>query len=114
MRILIVDDQPDVTEGICALLRTLGHDAVGALSGFEAIDRFGSGGFDLVVIDVVMPAMNGLELIRHVRSNAPGTRIVAMTGTGLDFAEALAEFGIRFVHKPITTLEQTADLVRED
>ena len=112
MRVLIVDDQPDVAEGICALVQALGHQATGALSGLEAVDRFHPGRYDVVVIDIVMPAMNGLELIRHVRAIDPQTRIVALTGTGLDFTEVLGEFGIRFVHKPITTLEQAADLIR--
>ena len=112
MRVLIVDDQPDVTESICLFLNGLGHEAVGALSGVEAMDRFLPGRYDVVVIDVVMPGMNGLELIRRIRAVDPATRIVAMTGTRLDFSDVLGEVGIRFVHKPILSREDAADLVR--
>jgi CheY-like chemotaxis protein len=111
MRVLIVDDQPEVTESLCTLVRDLGHQARGALTGFEAMDVFQPGRYDVVVIDIVMPEMNGLEVIRRVRLLDREARIVAMTGTGLDFSEVLGEAGIRVAHKPFANLEQVADLL---
>ena len=111
MRILVVDDEQAVVDGICTLIELLGHKAVGVTSGYEAIDRFGRDRYDLAIVDVVMPAMNGLEVMRRLRIIDPEARIVALTGTGLDFTEVLPAVGIRFVRKPIGTPDSVADLI---
>jgi CheY-like chemotaxis protein len=111
LRILVVDDEQAVVDGLCALIEDLGHKAVGVTSGYEALDRFGRDRFDLSIVDVVMPEMNGLEVMRRLRIIDPSARIVALTGTGLDFTDVLPALGIRFVRKPIGTRDDIVDLI---
>lgn len=111
MRVLVVDDEPDVTGTLCGLVERLGHEAVGVTSGPDALDRFGRDRYDVVVVDMLMPEMNGLEVIRHIRGIDERTRIVALTGTGLDLGDILATVDIRLVRKPIGTLAAAADLI---
>jgi CheY-like chemotaxis protein len=111
MRILIVDDDPDVGATLADLIEPLGHEVVRVTDGYAALDRFRRDPYDLVIVDVVMPGMNGLEVIRRVRAIDRTARIVALTGTGLDFSDALPVAGIRFVSKPIGTPASIADLL---
>ena len=111
MRVLVVDDEPEVTDTLCVLVERLGHEAVGVTSGADALVRFGRDRYDLVVVDVLMPDMNGLEVIRHLRGIDETARIVALTGTGLDLGDVLGTVGVRFVRKPIGTLTAAADLI---
>lgn len=79
-RILLVDDNAN---GLCArksVLEELGHRISTASSGAEAIELFGSHKFDLVVTDYKMPRMDGLELIKRLRKQAPGLPIVLISG----------------------------------
>jgi CheY-like chemotaxis protein len=79
-RILLVDDNAN---GLCArksVLEELGHRISTAASGAEAIEQFGSHKFDLVVTDYKMPRMDGLELIKRLRKQAPGLPIVLISG----------------------------------
>ena len=68
--ILVVDDSPDNNEMLCRLLRTCGHRAVAAFSGEGALALLGTERPQLVILDVMMPGMDGLEVLRLIRSNA--------------------------------------------
>jgi CheY-like chemotaxis protein len=111
MRILVVDDDLSVVDTLGVLLRQLGHESVGVTNGYDALDRFRRGRYDLVVVDLIMPEMNGLELIRHLRVIDHNARIVVLTGTTLDLADALGGAGIRLVRKPIGTPDDVAGLI---
>jgi CheY-like chemotaxis protein len=79
-RILLVDDN---THGLCArksVLEELGHRISTASSGADAIEQFGSHKFDLVVTDYKMPRMDGIELIKRLRKQAPGLPVVLISG----------------------------------
>jgi len=111
MRILIVDDDPAVGDTLAGLLEPLGHEVARVTDGHAALDRFRRDRYDLVVVDVVMPEMNGLEVMRRVRAIDPTARLVALTGTGLDFSDVLPAVGIRVVRKPIGSPASIADLL---
>jgi two-component system, OmpR family, response regulator len=102
MRILIVDDRQDLSDTLCAVSRLLGHDAVAVTSGWAALEEARRARYDMILVDIVMPDMGGLEVIRRLRAIEPDARIVAMTGSRLDLASALAAIGVRFVPKPTT------------
>ena len=67
-RILVVDDSATMRQLIGLTLRKVkGCSVVEAENGVEAVARLGNGAFDLVITDIKMPEMDGLELVRHVR-----------------------------------------------
>ncbi len=70
-RILVVDDQATVAEMTAGLLRALGHEVQVALDGEAALEHLSGGRFDLVLCDIMMPGMDGYELCRRLRADAP-------------------------------------------
>ena len=70
-RILLVDDEQSILTLLSYPLRQDGHEVVRAPSGSEALERFGESEFDLVVLDVMMPQLDGLEVCRRLRARAP-------------------------------------------
>ncbi|HEY8207212.1 MAG TPA: response regulator [Myxococcaceae bacterium] len=69
-RILVVDDSPLTRELICSLLEAVGYEVVPAADGQEAFDRVGKEAVDMVVTDLEMPRMDGLELTRRLKGHA--------------------------------------------
>jgi len=73
----------DNAHGLCArksVLEELGHRISTASSGADAMEQFGSHKFDLVVTDYKMPRMDGIELIKRLRKQAPGLPVVLISG----------------------------------
>jgi CheY-like chemotaxis protein len=83
-KILVADDNDDAAESLAMLLRTLGHDAVTANDGIEALEYAQNGGFDLALLDIGMPRLNGYELASRIREQPWGrtVHLVALTGWG--------------------------------
>jgi DNA-binding response OmpR family regulator len=79
-QLLVVDDDPSIRESLGALLTSAGYDVVVAESGVSAVSHLDRTVADLVVTDLNMPGMSGMDLISHVRSRYPATLIVAMSG----------------------------------
>jgi DNA-binding response OmpR family regulator len=69
-RILLVDDEHSIQTLLSFPLEKDGYDVVCASDGREALARFGEGGFDLVVLDVMMPRLDGLEVCRRMRAKS--------------------------------------------
>jgi signal transduction histidine kinase len=104
-RILIADDDPVMRELASARLKDAGYEASCAVDGAEAFGRILAGGADLVISDLEMPVMNGLELTRRIRMtpSAADTPVIVITGS--DHADAVdSAFGAgatSFLAKPI-------------
>jgi DNA-binding NtrC family response regulator len=113
-RVLIVDDDILLLTTLEAMLVDEGFDVVAVDGGRKAITALQSEPFDVVLIDMVMPGMDGLQTIRECRRINPTMPIVAMTGflfrqsgNTPDFAMMAATLsGMRILHKPFdqTTL----------
>lgn len=77
---LVVDDEPNVCECIRLILTLAGHDVVTAHNGRGALEKFGTGRFDIVFTDYSMPGMKGDQLAAAVKAIAPEQPIVMISG----------------------------------
>ena len=80
MRILIVEDELSVARQIAAALTEDGHDPKAVHSGEAALEELSKGPFDLVVVDIGLPGINGFELLRRLREQHLASRVLLLTG----------------------------------
>ncbi|MGA2886979.1 MAG: response regulator [Terracidiphilus sp.] len=80
LRVLVVDDEHLITDTICAILEENGFDATGAYSGSDAISAARKLRPDIVLSDVLMPRMSGVELGIQLRSEFPSIKIFLFSG----------------------------------
>ena len=78
--ILVVEDSPAVRMAIVEVLEDLGHAVTETENGRVAVEQLGARSFDLVVTDVLMPEVDGIEVIKAVRRSHPETKILAISG----------------------------------
>ncbi len=91
-RILIVDDDEADRIVLGTILERAGHEAFFAEEGEEALSEYGGHAIDIIVTDLQMPRVHGLELITVLKDLSPRPAIVAISGTGsdqLDMAQAV-------------------------
>jgi CheY-like chemotaxis protein len=81
-RILIVDDERDVRDSIKSVLDLAGYMVRTAESAADALDQLGRIPIDVVITDIIMPKMNGVQAIESIRKAFPLVRIVAISGGG--------------------------------
>lgn len=107
--LLVVDDDEQFRGFVVAMLRKRGFTVTEASNGRRALRLLETERFDVIITDIVMPDMEGLEAIRHFRVAAPETKIVAMSGGGsgdVDYLHFAAEFGaVATLNKPFTPTE---------
>ena len=103
-KILVVDDEPVVIEVVAQGLQRIGYQVERAGGGTQALTRLEAGGYDIVLSDVRMPGMGGLELFRAIQRRYPALedRVIFMTGEtiGEQVNQALAETGLPILVKP--------------
>jgi len=109
-RIRIVEDEPDLRFMIKLILDRGGHEIVEARDGADALRRVQAGPPDLVITDVMMPVMDGLELIRHLRSN-PQTAMIPILAVSSHSEIAAADAALGKPFLPQQLLETTASLL---
>ena len=83
-RILVIDDQYFVRDVVRRILESAGHRVLTARDGEEGVRALRREPIDLLVCDIFMPEKDGLEVIREVRREHTGVRIVAMSGGSFD------------------------------
>jgi CheY-like chemotaxis protein len=81
VHILLVDDDNDVRAAMGGVLADAGHDVTQAQNGREAVSMAATMKFDLGIVDILMPTMDGLETIRHFHRYLPLLPILAISGT---------------------------------
>ena len=113
-RILIVDDDQRVCEVLCELMTALDFPCESTITGHEALKKLENGDYSVLLVDMKMPEMNGVELIRLARENRPDLTIIAMTGYAEDYryVDIINSGANDFIKKPIDTGELEAKLVR--
>jgi CheY-like chemotaxis protein len=82
-RILMVDDEPRLREGMAEYLEHYGHEVRVATNGLEAVKALRDFSADVVVTDINMPDMDGIELVMALRETSSGIGVIAISGGGL-------------------------------
>ena len=102
IRILLVDDEHELVDYLGKRLRKRGHDVVGINSGKAALEQVKSRLFDVAVLDLKMPEMDGIELLTHLKEEQPFLQAIMLTGHGsMDSAlESGRHDAFRFLVKP--------------
>ena len=103
-RILIIDDEPNVRLMFRTALESAGHEVVESEGGEQGLRRLRQSPADLVLLDLQMPTMGGMEVLRRLRSDENLVPVVIITAYGSvpDAVEAMKLGAIDFLAKPIT------------
>jgi len=106
-RILIIDDEKTLLDLLGEYLRDQGHDVVTALSGATGLDLYNSEQPDLVLLDLKLPDMSGLDVLKHISARDEETALFVISGAGSmdDVIEALRRGAWDFLVKPFLNLE---------
>jgi DNA-binding response OmpR family regulator len=102
-RILIVDDEPDTCANLSDIMTDLGYQVDTALDGFSALELVKRKPYDIALLDLRMPGMDGLELYRRIRAISAGTVAIIVTAyTSSDMAKSVLSAGAwQIVRKPV-------------
>jgi len=113
-RILIVDDEKNMRITLADILQDEGYEVDTAESGEEAVELCSKQAYGIILLDVRMPGMNGVEAFRQIRRHQEGVRVIMMSAYSLDDLKgaALDEGAIAFLSKPLD-LEQVVKLVAD-
>lgn len=108
-RILLVDDEPLIIKGLKYSLEQDGYETDSAADGEEAVNKFFAGNFDLVLLDVMLPKMSGIEVCQRIRERSY-VPIIMLTAKGEDMDKILGlEYGADdYMTKPFNILEVKA------
>ncbi len=113
IRLLIVDDETVIRKVLERHFAAKGYEVVTAVNGKDAITRLEQQKFDIVVTDLLMPEMDGFELLKHLREEFPLVRVIIMTGAvNLEnMLSCLKDGAFTFVTKPLDDLAPLEDAV---
>jgi two-component system, NtrC family, sensor kinase len=102
LKVLIVDDEPGFRQLLQWELKNRGFDVQTAENGMVAVQLAAENRYDVIVTDITMPVMNGLELLEEIKKRAPETQIIVTTGFGaVETAVHAMQSGARdFLLKP--------------
>jgi two-component system NtrC family sensor kinase len=102
-KILLIDDEPDIVRVLGISLRADGYEVIPALSGAEGLEAFAKNKPEIVITDVKMPGMDGIEVLEKIKHLDPNTEVIIITGHGdIDNTiEALKYGASDFINKPV-------------
>lgn len=116
-RVLVLDDEDEVRTVLMRALQRAGHEALGAEDGLQGLEIARTQTLDLVVTDLVMPELDGLEFMKELAHLRPGTPVIAISGGGVWDAQSLLKVAgalgaLRTLSKPFE-LDEFLTLVDE-
>ncbi len=104
-KIMAVDDEPDTLDLIVKILKSGGYDVVPCESGTECLSKFRTEKPDLILLDILMPDIDGHQVLKNIKEIAPEQRVAFLTVLGVSAAEkeaAIKEGATDYIRKPIT------------
>ena len=113
MKILVVDDEKKIADTLAERLRLRGFDAISVYDGASALSLVRGENFDGIVLDLRLPDIDGIEVLRQMMKEFPGIRVVILSGHGTetDFLTSLELGAIACFQKPANIAELTKALV---
>lgn len=114
-RLLLVEDDTRTRDLFSQFFRMKGYQVLEAKDGEEAVALAGQQPFDLIVMDVKMPKLDGLEAFHRIRAGCPSSKVLLMTGFTMkpeELNHVLQESTVAYVHKPFTFDQLTAVISR--
>ena len=113
-KILLVDDEADFLEALSERMRTRGMDVTTSTSAKEALDAVEQGAYDAVVLDLMMPEVDGLEALRILKEKDPKLQVILLTGhaTVEKGVEAMKRGALDLLEKP-TDIETLTQKIKE-
>ena len=110
MRVLVVEDEAGLREGIRDLMTGDGHEVTAVADGQAAVDVGTKEPFDIVLLDLMLPKLDGIEVCRRLRAARPGLAILMLTSRGSenDKVQGLGEGADDYVTKPFAARELLA------
>ena len=101
-RILVVDDEKQVADVLVDYLSNLGYQTVAAYSGYDALSKFKDGDFQLIITDLKMPDIDGMDLLEMVKGWDKRAMVIVITGYGTieSAVEAITKGAYDFIPKP--------------
>lgn len=113
-KVLVVDDEEGIRRSLAFTLQDEGYVAETASSGFEALANLEDQRFDIVITDLVLPDLDGMEILRKIKGSYPGTVVVMITGYGSEekAVEAMKSGADDYFPKPIDPEEMLMKLTK--
>ena len=117
-KILVVDDDPDFVEAMRLTLERNGYTVVSAADGDEGLVKVRSERPDLVILDVIMPGMGGMETFEAIKARNPDVKVILSSGYSVNhIAKEIMDRGCRaFIQKPFnieTISKKVRDVLQE-
>jgi len=104
-RILVVDDEPAICHLLRNVLTTRQHRVDTAGAAWDALSKLQARSYDLAIVDLLLPGIDGLQLAEAIRILDPGTPVILMTAYGTPSFETMASHPAinTYLHKPFST-----------
>ena len=114
LKILLVDDDTSVLEVLADMIAIFGHDFNTAKDGIEAIAKLKKETFHIVLTDMIMPKIDGMDLLKHINTHYPKTKVMVVTGFERTFSytDVIKAGASDFISKPFNTDELEAKINR--
>ena len=114
LKILVVDDNKNFCRNVTDILELGDYEVVSAYDGFKALEMVKENGFDMVLMDIRMPGMDGVETFKKIKEVAPTTAVIMVTAYAVEdlIREALREGAFGALRKPVD-FDQFMELIEK-
>jgi CheY-like chemotaxis protein len=114
MTILVVDDNEDLLETFAMILKRRGYEVQTACDGVAAVDKFKEQNFDVTLMDIVMPDMNGVDAFKKIREIQPEASIILMTAySDEELIQAAKDEGVHLIIQKPIRIDRLMELINE-
>ncbi len=112
--ILVVDDNEDLLETFAMILKRRGYDVQTACDGSIAVDKFKEQNFDITLMDIVMPEMNGVDAFKKIREIQPDASIILMTAySDEELVRSAIDQGVTLIIQKPIRIDSLIKLINE-